>query len=231
MPLRAATAYPETSREVFGIPWPPQPVSLGGQRHGGRSPMKRNLRSSLLLSLALGLSALAMPTPFVKGQQKSTVPVGGTVNVTVAAAAPAAPQVSITLFERHGHVTPNKGKCTHTGGGLIDVATPSGDTVVITMSGAVLANSEMKFDLDQCFQVNFDDPKVKRAKLTVEGRVIGLLRSHCKGHAEQGEACASVSCGPQALVTMCVPPHSVSGGENLTINCHEGPISATVLAG
>jgi hypothetical protein len=141
------------------------------------------------------------------------------------------PAVSITLFDRDGHVTPIKGKCTHTGGGLIDVATPSADTVVITMSGAVLANSDMKFELDQCFQVNFDDPKVKKAKLTVEGRVIGLLRSHCKGHAEQSEACASVRSGPQVLATVCVPPHGVAGGENLTVNCHRGPESCSVFAG
>jgi hypothetical protein len=191
--------------------------------------MKRNLRPSLLLCLSLGLSALTMPA--AQAQEKATVPVGGTVTVNVAAATAAAPQVSITLFERHGHVTPIKGKGTHTGGGLIDVATPSGDTVVITMSGAVVANSEMKFELDQCFQVNFDDPKLKNAKLTVEGRVIGLLRSHCKGHASQNEACATVRCGPQALLTMCVPPHSVCGGENLTINCHEGPVSGPVHPG
>jgi hypothetical protein len=193
--------------------------------------MKRNLRSSLLLCLSLGLSVLAMPKPAAQAQEKATVPAGGTVTVKVAAAAPAAPQVSITLFERHGHVTPIKGKHTHTGGGLIDVATPSADTVVITMSGAVVANSEMKFELEQCFQVNFDDPKLERAKLTIEGRVIGLLRSHCKGNAEQGEACATVHCGPQALLSMCVPPHSVSGGENLTINCHGGPVSGPVVAG
>ena len=192
--------------------------------------MKRNLYSSLLC-LTLGLSALAISRPVVRAQEKATVPVGGTVTVTVAAATPAAPTVSITLFERHGHVTPIKGKCTHTGGGLIDVSTPSADTVVITMSGAVVANSEMKFDLEQCFQVNFDDPKVKRAKLSIEGRVIGLLRSHCKGRASQNEACATVHSGPHALLTMCVPPHSVCGGENMTINCHEGPISGPVLAG
>ena len=189
--------------------------------------MKRNLRSRLLLCLALGLSALAGRGPWRRPRRRPPSPPGGTVNITVAPAAAAAPPVSITLLERHGHVTPIKGKCTHTGGGLIDVATPSADTVVITMSGAVVANSEMKFDLDQCFEVNFDDPKVKRAKLTVEGRVIGLLRSHCKGHAEQGEACASVGCrAGRPASRVCVPPHAVCGGENLSVNDHDGPEAA-----
>ena len=92
------------------------------------------------------------------------------------APAPAPPPPTITLYERHGHVTPAKGKCTHTGGGLIDVAQPSPDTVVITMSGLVVANAAMRFDLEQCFEVSFDDPKVKRAKMTLEGRVTGVLR-------------------------------------------------------
>src|SRR5205814_3948182 len=28
-----------------------------------------------------------------------------------------------------------------------------------------------------------------------------------------------------------VPPHSVAGGENLSVNCHEGPVSVPVAAG
>ena len=190
--------------------------------------MKKILRSSLLLCLVLATPA---SPGLVQAQEKAAVPAGGTVNISVTPVAAAAPPVSITLLERDGHVTPFKGKCTHTGGGLIDVSTPSADTVVITMTGAVLANSEMKFELDQCFQVNFDDPKVKRARLTVEGRVIGLLRSHCKGQAGHGDACVSVRSGPQNLLTVCVPSHGVSGGENLTVNCHRGPAGCPVLAG
>jgi hypothetical protein len=190
--------------------------------------MKSQSRSPLLSCLALGLLPLL---PSLVAAQDKTVPPGTPVAITVTAGAAPPPPVSITLFERHGHVAPLKGRCTHTGGGLIEVASPAPDTVVITMSGAVLANSQMKFDLEQCFQVNFDDPKVKRAKLSVEGRVIGLLRSHCKGVAEQHQGCASVSSGPNALLSLCVPPHAVAGGENLTVNCHEGPVSVPVAAG
>jgi hypothetical protein len=189
--------------------------------------MKWNPRSLLLPCLAL---VLAAPLSLV-GAQEKTVPPGTPVSITVTSGAASPPPVSITLFERHGHVTPHKGRCTHTGGGLIDVTSPSPDTVIITMSGAVLANSEMNFELEQCFQVNFDDPKVKQAKLSVEGRVMGFLRSHCKGTAEQQQACATISSGPTALLSMCVPPHVVAGGENLAVNCHEGPITVPVVAG
>jgi hypothetical protein len=183
--------------------------------------MKRSLPSRLARYLALSLLSLAAPLPLVSAQEKG-------VNITVTAG-PAPPPVSITLHERHGHVTPTKGKCAHTGGGLIDVASPAPDTVIVTMSGAVVANAEMKFDLDQCFEVSFDDPKVKKAKLTVEGRVIGLLRGEKKGCAEYVDACAHVSAGPAHLLSACVPPHSACACESLAVNDHEGPKAVPVV--
>jgi len=170
--------------------------------------MQRSLRSRLMRVLFLGLLALAGPLALIPAQDKA-------VNITVVPGGPPAPPVSITLLERHGHVTPIKGKCTHTGGGLIDVATPSSDTVLVTMSGAVVANAEMKFDVDQCFEVSIDDPKVKKVKVLVEGRVIGLLRGEKKGCAEYSDACASIVAGPVELVTVCVPSHKVCGCDNL----------------
>jgi hypothetical protein len=139
--------------------------------------------------------------------------------------------VSITLHERHGHVTPIKGSCAHTGGGLIDVSSPAPDTVILTMTGAVGANAAMQFELDQCFEINFDDPKVKRAKVTVEGRVIGLLRGEKKGCAEYSDACAHLLAGPAELVSVCVPPHSACACQSLAVNDHDGPHAAPVLPG
>ena len=57
------------------------------------------------------------------------------------------------------------------------------------------------YALTQCFEVVFEKPEIKRAKLTVEGRVIGLLRSHCKGggSAQEGPGQAVVNCGPVVL--------------------------------
>jgi hypothetical protein len=186
--------------------------------------MKRSLHSRRTGVLALGLLCLAAPLSLVAAQDKS-------VNITVTAGTPPPPPASITLLERHGHVTPSKGKCTHTGGGLIDVATPAADTVQVTMSGAVVANSEMSFDVDQSFEVSFDDPKLKKAKLLVEGRVIGLLRGEKKGCAEYSDACASIVVGPVTLVSVCVPAHKVCGCDSLSVNDHDGPKGVPVTPG
>src|SRR5262245_40523114 len=92
-------------------------------------------------------------------------------------AAPAAgPAVTVILGARHGHVTPTRQGFTHTGGGNIDVAQPSPDTVVITMTGVAVAGGHpckdsvaaLNFDLEQCLEVRFEDPKLKKAKLTLE---------------------------------------------------------------
>ena len=212
--------------------------------------MKWSLRSRLARHLALGILCLAVP--FAPAQDKTVVPQGGAINVTVTSAQAPAPPVSITLHERHGHVTPVKGKCTHTGGGLIDVAQPSPDTVVVTMTGLVIANSSMTFDLDQVFEVSFDNPKLKKAALTVEGRVIGLLRGERSGCARYTDACASIgvagvetaSCpaghdaahahvpveGPE-LVALCVPPHTICGCDSLSVNDHDGPKKLPIQPG
>lgn len=73
----------------------------------------------------------------------------------------------------------------------------------------------------------------RHAAILEEGRVIGLLRSHHKGggSAEQGQACATLTAGPVEIVTLCVPPHSVAAGEDLSLNCCEGPIEMPVAAG
>ena len=166
---------------------------------------------------------------------------GGLAAAARAADVPAAPAppVTITLGARHGHVTPSRNGFTHTGGGNIDVAQPAPDTVIITMTGVAVAGAHLckdsvatlQFELAQCFEIAIADPKLKRARLTLEGRVIGLLRSHCKGggSAEQGAATAAVSCGPSAVVSLAVPPHSVAGGENESINDREGPVSAAAV--
>ena len=189
--------------------------------------MQRSLRSRPGALLALTAAALAVPLVLALPAQEKAA---RAVNITVVPGAAPAPPVSINLLERHGHVTPLKGKCTHTGGGLIDVASPSADTVLVTMTGAVVANSEMKFDLDQVFEVSFDDPKVKKAKVLVEGRVIGLLRGETKGCAEYDDACASIAATPVEVVTVCVPSHKVCGCDSLSVNDHDGPKAAPVLA-
>jgi hypothetical protein len=190
--------------------------------------------------LLAGLLCAALPLP-ARAQAPTPVPPGTPVTIVVKPAEPAVPPVSITLGARHGHAYPARSGLSHTGGGNIDVAQPSPDTVVVTMTGVAVAagcptkgaNAAMTFDLDQCLEISFDKPEVKKAKLTIEGRVIGLLRSHCKGDgsASTSGGCATVTAGAAELVTLCVPDHSVAGGENLALNDREGPISVPVVAG
>jgi len=163
------------------------------------------------------------------------------IPLLAAADAPPSPTVTITLGSRHGHGTPHRQGCSHTGGGNIDVTQPSPDTVVITMTGVAVAcgspcaagHAALDFDLDQCFEVVFEKPEVKSAKLTIEARVVGLLRSHCKGKgsATESTGCATILCGPEQIVTVCTPPHSVAAGENLSINDREGPLVVPLVAG
>jgi hypothetical protein len=150
------------------------------------------------------------------------------------------PAVTISLGTRHGHATPERKGFTHTGGGNIDVAQPSPDTLVITMTGVAVGGAQpcgdslasLKFDLSQNFEVAFEKPEIKKAKLTLEGRVIGLLRSPCKGgSAEVGPAHAGVLSGENEIVSLDVASHAVTGGENLSINDHDGPNGATIGAG
>src|SRR5439155_24851560 len=86
------------------------------------------------------------------------------------------------------------------------------------------------FDLTQQFEVSFDKATVKAAKLTVEGRLIGFLRSHKVGSAE---ACASatVTGGAGPGLVLAMPSHAVSGAESVSINDKEGPAATVVAAG
>ncbi len=152
-----------------------------------------------------------------------------------------APTVTISLGARHAHVTPQSQGFTHTGGGNIDVAQPSPDTIVITMTGVAVAGAHpfkystasMNFDIEQCLEIVFEKPDVKAAKVTVEGRIVGLLRSHPGGGcASQCPGIAVISSANQGQVaTFTAPSHDVSSGENLSVNCREEPATAIVPAG
>jgi len=198
--------------------------------------MARQIGNNLWLAAGLGIF---LPLPLI-AQEKTAVPPGTPVNITVQPApSPAAPPISIVLGPRHAHVTPERRGCTHTGGGNIDVAQPTPDVLIVTMSGAAVAYGAVRqamaaqaFELEQCFELSFDNPKVKKGKLTMEGRVIGLLRSHCnKDGAEYDDACAAVGLNGVGLLKLCVPPHSVGGKQNLSVNDHDGPYSVPVVAG
>lgn len=188
----------------------------------------------------LGAATVGILLPLsLLAQEKKEIPPGTPVNITIQPAQPTAPAITIVLGPRHGHVTPERRGCTHTGGGNIDVAQPTPDVLIVTMSGAAVAYGAIRpasaaqvFELEQCFELSFDNPKVKKGKLTMEGRVIGLLRSHCaKDSAAYDDACAAVGLNGTGLLKLCVPPHSVGGQESLSVNDHDGPCSVAVVAG
>src|SRR6266852_3263348 len=95
----------------------------------------------------VGLAAMAWPLTLVQVQPPAS-PASG-------------PAATIILGSRHGHVTPTRQGFTHTGGGNIDVAQPSPDTVVITMTGVAVAGAHpckdstgtLTFDVMQNFEV------------------------------------------------------------------------------
>ncbi len=152
---------------------------------------------------------------------------------------PAAPP-SIKLHERDAKVTPRRCGFAHTGGGVIDVAQPAPDTVVVTMTGVTTAGAHpctnslasLDFDLTQCLEVVLDKPEGKSIKLNVAAKVIGLLRSQVvgKGITEES-ACVTLSGGPLPLTTISLPDHAAAGGKNLSINDQEGPVAVPVGTG
>jgi hypothetical protein len=196
------------------------------------------MRTSLrVLSVTLYVALLTPPAP---AQQKPvTVPLGTPVTIQVTPAPAASPPVTITLGKRAGRVVPHRQGLCHTGGGNIDVAQPLPDTVVVTMTGVAVATGSpcgasvaaMDFDLMQAIEVSFDKG-VKAAKLTVEARVIGLLRTHKGGGtAEESHGRARVCVEKASCTEVCVPDQAVGCAENLSVNDHEGPVSVPVAAG
>jgi len=197
--------------------------------------------TTIVRTLCAGLLGMLAAWPVV-AQPPATIalPAGKPLEIRVAPASAPAPDVSITLERRHGHATPRRLGFCHTGGGNTDVAQPSSDTVVITMTGVAVATggpcragvAGMDFDLTQDFEVVFEKSGVKTAKLTLAARAIGLLRSHKGGGAaELTHGQVSVSGAAGEVLSLAMPDHAVACGENLSINDHEGPVSISIGAG
>ena len=187
----------------------------------------------------VGLAGVLLPLAGLCAQE-ALAPCPPETSAAAPAAAPP-PPASIKLGQRHGQEIPSRCGHSRTGAGNIDVAQPSPDIVTVTMTGAAAAGANpckaseatLSFDLCQDFEISFDNPKLKKAKLLVEARVIGLLRSACKGGgtAKEGPGCATVSAGAVSLLTVCAPEHAVAGGENLSINDHTVPTEVQIAPG
>ncbi len=185
------------------------------------------------------LGAVLLPLPLMAKDGPTNVAPGTPVTITVQQAPAATPPVSIQLDERHAHITPTRVGFTHTGGGYIDVQQPTPDVLVVTMTGVAVAGghpfknsfAQLCFDLNQVMEVSWDSKDVKACKLTMEARVIGVLRGGGKGSSEEANGCATISGEGLETLNVCAPDHAVAGCENLSLNCHNGPVSAAVKAG
>jgi hypothetical protein len=182
---------------------------------------------------------------------KSSLTIIGLIGLSLFAAAadtptPPAPTVTIDLGSRQAQGTPTRQGFTHTGGGNIDVQQPTPDALVITMTGVAVAGGHpckdslaaLAFDLCQEFEITAAKPDIKRAKLTLEARVIGLLRSDKAGGAASITCPAHVFVVPAgivgeapAAVEVSLPGRAVSCRESLSINDKCGPTSVVLPVG
>ncbi len=159
---------------------------------------------------------------------------------------PAPPAVQLVLGPGEGTATPHRTCCAHAGGGNVLVTQPAGATIATSMTGVVVATSSplgdgmasYTFELTQDIEVVVSDPKVRAARLLMEARVVGLLRSpKCCGAGPGGTAAvsipahAAVRCGPQDLLALTLPARSVACGENLSVYNREGPASVVIAPG
>ena len=90
----------------------------------------------------------------------------------------------------------------------------------------------MDFDLNQEFTISFADPKLKKARLTIEAQVIGLLRGDKNGGtASVGKGAVAIVFGGAPVAALSIEGHAVGGDEYLAINDRKGPVSVAVSAG
>jgi hypothetical protein len=161
--------------------------------------------------------------------------------LAVAADAPP-PAATIDLGARQATATPTRLGFTHTGGGNIDVAQPAPDMVVVTMTGVTVAGGHpckdslaaLAFELCQELEIKAAKPETKKVKLSLEARVIGLLRSHKKGCGSaqiNTPAHAAVVASGVAVAEVGLPGRSVAAGENLSVNDRAAPVTVEVAPG
>jgi hypothetical protein len=184
--------------------------------------MGGRLSGNGLWALLLGIFVIAAPMTLLSAQEQPS------------------PRVVFLVRDRHGHTTPERTGSARTGGGNVDVVQSREDTLIVSMTGVATAGphpfkesaSQMNFDLDQELAIVFVDPKLKKAKLTIQGRLLGLLRGDRHGgSAGVGHGEVALACGNSAFVAVHFEGHTVSGDENLAINDRKGPVSLPALPG
>jgi hypothetical protein len=161
--------------------------------------------------------------------------------IAVAADQPAGPAYQIVLRSRSAEVTPLKSKDAQTAGGAIRVEQPEPNTIVIAMTGGVIAGSQckgshasMQFDLEQDLEIIPTRSGLRPPRLGMVGQVTGTLQVSEKGNgsAEQSTATAVLVSGEHPILAINVRPSGVAGcGNMLSINNREGPVETAAATG
>jgi hypothetical protein len=157
----------------------------------------------------------------------------------------AAPAVVLRPTQRDGEAASLREGTALTGGGGVAVTQPSPDRLLLTVTGVAAAKANpfkpsqavLDAHVEQGFEVVFP-AGVKPARLILEARVSGLLRSddgkccgHAAGTAGLVEAAAGVQCGEHALGAVTLPPKAVAGRDAVAVNLAAGPVCVPVGPG
>jgi hypothetical protein len=206
--------------------------------------MRTFVTSLLLLGLAWAAPAQEkkpIPEPLPKpADEEEAVPRSATTP---------RPPIEIVMTPGEANGVPYKKGVSWANGGIIDVAQPNPTTIVVTMSGLSATNADLlchsaagyQFDLAQDFEVCFHSRRIRSAKLQMEGRVVGLLRTDHKyytcclcnisGTASTEPATAAISCGHEFILTLALPARATSCRQDLSVYNHEGPVCVPVIPG
>lgn len=159
------------------------------------------------------------------------------------------PPLELVVVPGEASAVPARKGVSFANGGIIDVAQPNPTTIVVTMTGLCATNADLvctsianyHFELTQGFAVAINDKKIKAAKLTLESRVIGILRTNhhhyvCWNHhcptADTEPALAAIStCDGAPVASLSLPPRSAGCCQDLSVYNHEGPICVPVFCG
>ena len=184
-------------------------------------------------SAAAGLLMLVMPTE-VKAQPPSAPalpPLSNSSSVP--------PTYTIKLNTRHACVTPTSQCLARADGGFIDILAPAPNTVTMTMTGTVAANSYLcttgmaseKFQLVQDLEITCSDPKQATVSLTIDTALAGFVRSKRKAGAcvRLAQVCLTSVAVPSASLSLSYPPLCVEGTGGQLCNQHLPPLEAPVM--
>jgi hypothetical protein len=131
-------------------------------------------------------------------------------------------------------VTPHTKKLARVDGGFIDVAMPTAQGLIVSITGTAAASSYLgctgvasaEFELAQEFEITCSDPSVSSVAVTLDSALVGFVRS--KGHAGASVRLAEVGVTPEGWngtpLSQWYPPLGVAGKQGRLCNQHLPPI-------